>query len=142
MAKTAVYSFFQIDKDRHRPMIPIKIINPVNNEEIKAWGLLDTGADKCLFPKGICDVLKIDIKTGRQDGATGIEGNSMSTWVHPFKVQLLDPKTGEAIWKSKEIQIGCCEHDNAPILLGWENCMQCLSIRFNYPTKRIVIEVP
>lgn len=136
-----IYPFTKVDHELHRPIILVNIINPKNNASIKFRALLDTGADKCLFPKDICDLLGIDLTSTVNKPAAGIEGKPMPTWIHTFKIEVLDHSNHSVFWKSKEIEIGCVEHNNVHALLGWKDCMENFNIRFNYPTKRIIIEL-
>ncbi len=141
MPRTEIYPFIQIDHEVYRPMVKVIITNPVNNMSQGFWALLDTGADKCLFPKGVCELLGLDINSGKHGEAGGIEGKIMTVWEHSFLIDLPFANKAGFFWKSKNLQVGCVDHDNAPILLGWNGCMEFFNIRFNYPTKRIIIDI-
>lgn len=138
---TEVYHFFNLGNDVFRPLILTKIINPKNRKSFKFWSLLDTGADKCVFPLGLCNLLEIDLKTGNLFPTKGVDGNITNTWEHPFKIEVLKFNSEALFWRSKELQIGCLEHDNISSILGWEGCMEFFNIRFNYASKRITIEI-
>lgn len=56
------------------PLIPIKLYNGTNETRV-IEGLIDTGADKCLIPKGIADYLKL--KNLGDERASGINGVSI-----------------------------------------------------------------
>jgi len=62
MPHTYVYTFTKIENEVYRPLLPITIINPINNLHISILALADTGADDCLFPKFIAEQLKYDLK--------------------------------------------------------------------------------
>lgn len=138
-----VYSFTKVTNEIYRPFLPIVIINPINNAKIAVFGLLDTGADDCLFPKIIADNLGHDLKgpTAVYSSNQGIGENTVDLWSHPFKIQLLSPDRKAVVWKSKDCLIGCNEHDNAPVLLGFTSFLSHFKIVFNYPTKKILVEI-
>ncbi len=59
---TVVYSFTKVTNEIYRPFLPITIINPINLQKISMFGLADTGADDCLFPKVVAEQLGHDLK--------------------------------------------------------------------------------
>lgn len=125
-------------------MVPIIVENPFTKQQVTIMALLDTGADACLFPAFIPNRTGHDLK--HKDVHTsvnlGIEGNKMDTWKHTFKIHLLEHGTGKVIWSTKQQLVDCLDHDNLPPLLGGKGFLQHLNIRFNYKTKRIIIELP
>ena len=143
MAKTCVYSFTKIANEIYRPLLPIKIINPINNEFITVLALADTGADDCLFPKFIAEHVKHDLKgpTAVFCSNQGIGESKVDLWKHPFKIHFLDPTRKEVVWKGKDCLIGCTDHDNVHALLGFANFLCHFRITFNYPTKKIIVEI-
>ena len=141
--KTYVYSFVKINADVYRPLVPIVIINPLNNLSIAILGLIDTGADDCLFPKVVADTLGHNLKgnTALFCENQGIGQNKVELWKHPFKIQLLSPDRKTVCWKSKECLVGCTDHDNVHPLLGFANFLCDFRITFNYATKKIIAEI-
>ncbi len=144
MAQTHVYSFVKVDKEIYRPLLPIVIINPINNLSQIIFGLLDTGADECLFPKFIAEQLKHDLKSDSAEFCSnqGIGETKVDLWKHPFKIQLMSPDRKTIVWKSKQCLVGCTDHDNVPVLLGCANFLCNFRITLNYLSKKIIIEIP
>ena len=138
-----VYSFTKFPNGVIRPLVNIRIINPSTNQYFLARCLLDTGADKCLFPADFA------LKTGhdlKNDGcenmvAKGLKGVEVTTWLHTFKLELFSEDFKTRIWRSGDFQIGCLEHNKTPPLLGCIGFLEFMNIRFNYTTKKIVIQV-
>lgn len=120
-----------------------RITNPVTHKFVVSKCLLDSGADRCLFPAGFANMTGHDLKNHGCSviGSSGINGNEISSWLHCFKVELLSEDYKQVIWRSKEIDIGCLDHDNTPPLFGYSGFLEFMNIRFNYPTKKIVIEI-
>jgi hypothetical protein len=125
-------------------MIPIVIENPFTKQKKAILALLDTGADACIFPAIVPNstghhLKHEDVKTGVNGG---IEGNQVTTWKHTFKIHLLEHQKNNIVWRTKDTLIDCVDHDRVPPLLGCKGFLQYLSIKFNYVTNRIVIEIP
>ncbi len=143
MPKTFVYPFIK-SGDIFRPLVPIIIINPIDKEEIGMMALLDTGADACVFTKFVAENTKHNLKA---DGVIshitqGVGENTITTWKHTFKISLLSPDRKSKIWSGKQGLVSCLDHDNAPPLLGCLGFLEFFNIRFNYLTKKIIIELP
>lgn len=104
--------------------------------------LLDTGADHCVFPKLVADQLGLGLKTEAIETETmqGLGETKIEVWKHNFKVELENQNRQGVFWKSKDLIVGCVEHDNIPAILGFSNFMCHFKIVFNHTTKRIVID--
>lgn len=143
MPKTQIYPFIDNGNGVYRPFVPIRIINPLDNINILLYGLLDTGADECIFPKFICEATNHNLKGEGviSSDSQGVGQGSVTNWKHTFIIELLTPDKKTVFWRSKQNLIGCLDHDSAPPLLGFKNFMVNFRITFNYPTKRIIIQL-
>lgn len=65
----------------------IKIVLKNQDQKVAVWSLVDSGADACIFPKGIAEVLNIDIDSGQKTIFSGIGSNDLSFYFH--EVELL-----------------------------------------------------
>lgn len=128
----------------YRPLVPVMACNPIDKKEQLIWAILDTGADACILPKGIAEITGHNLKGDgvQQNINQGVGESKVSAWKHTFVLKLLTADCSSVAWKTKSILVDCLEHDNAPALIGWRDFMEHLNIRFNYATKRIIIEVP
>jgi len=63
--------------DEPRPLVPFTI--KYGGKESNWYGLLDSGADKCLFPLEIAEQVGIDAYAGEKITGIGI-GNTIDTW--------------------------------------------------------------
>ena len=137
-----IYPFFKISDEIYRPWIPIQIVNPKNNEFVSAMALLDTGADHCVFPKFAADQTKLDLKGAALDSEKmqGLAKEKIEVWKHSFRIYLQSPDRKSIVWKSKDLIIGCVEHDNIPPILGFSNFMCNFKISFNHATRKILID--
>jgi hypothetical protein len=139
---TWIYPFHKISDEIIRPWIPVQIVNPANNKTINTLALLDTGADHCVFPKVIADQTGLDLKGAAisSEVMQGLAESKIEVWKHSFKIHLLSPDRKSVIWKSKELIVGCVDHDNIPAILGFSNFMCDFKITFNHSTKKILID--
>ncbi|CAN5278595.1 hypothetical protein BH10PSE19_BH10PSE19_22360 [soil metagenome] len=146
MPKQYVYSFTKIDNGSRRPLVPIRLTNPKTGLSVNVMALLDTGADACLLPKYIADGTGHDLKNSDAicNKTVGAGGQPINTWGHTFDIELLYSQNNsyQSVWKSKKTIIECVEHNNIPPLLGVQNFLKDLKITFNYPTNKIIIELP
>ena len=51
--------------DTARPYLPVTIINPDSNKQIKVYALIDTGADECAFPASFAPLLGHNLLAGQ-----------------------------------------------------------------------------
>jgi hypothetical protein len=141
---TQVYPFVKDDKGIFRPWVPIKIISPTDAKKfIINHALLDTGADECVFPKFAADQTGIaDLKASGtpKKEMQGINKEKIEVWFHSFKIQLLTPDLKKVFWASKEMIVGCVDHDNILPILGFGNLMCHFKITFNYTTRKLIID--
>ncbi len=137
-----VYPFFKAQDGVKRPWVPVRITNLKSGSHIDLMALLDTGADKCVFPKLVADSCGVGLKRDsiRQEDMQGIADNPIPTWIHPFRIDLLAPDRKGVLYKTKDTEVGCVEHDKMPPILGFANFMVYFKITFNYQSKKIIID--
>jgi hypothetical protein len=137
-----VYSFVKDDKGIYRPWVPIRIVSAVSNKHINSHALLDTGADECVFPNYVAEQTGIELKAPGivTKEMQGVSADMIKVWFHQFKVQLLSPDLKKIFWSSKEITVGCVDHDRILPILGFGNCMGSFKITFNHASRKIIID--
>jgi hypothetical protein len=77
--------------DVERPVIPITLYNPksATAPSVGYHGLVDSGADFCVFSGEIADMLEIDITTGEQQLATGVvAGENRPVYFHSIEIAI------------------------------------------------------
>ena len=137
-----IYPFYKGPDGIFRPWVSVNIINPTTHAAISVLALLDTGADKCVFPKVVADQLGLDLKGAAvgEEIMQGLGAVKIPVWKHEFRIELPTSDKRGIFWKSKNMTIGCVEHDTIPPILGFEDFMCHFKIMFNYATRRIVID--
>jgi hypothetical protein len=99
--------------------LPLRIVNPANKRALTTYGLLDTGADTCLFPASVATFLGHDLMGhGVKSSVTsGIELTRLPTYKHTFRIDLLDKNGASRVWSSGPVLINCVER-HCPVILG------------------------
>ena len=123
------------------PCIPVRISNPRSGISRRLYALVDTGADKCLFPADITVDLGHALKgNGVKDSLNiGIEQKEVSVYLHTFKIELLAPDKTTTVWTSPEMEIDCSEA-NPPVLLGAMDFLRNFRWTIDYPNELMIIE--
>jgi hypothetical protein len=67
-----------------RPYIPIRILYGNKFQDLLC--LVDSGADLCLFPAKIGELLGIDIERGKKEQIGGIAETSIVAYIHPVRL--------------------------------------------------------
>jgi len=116
------------------------VINPHLNTSFIANCLLDSGADKCIFPHFIVKKI-LSVKSGAKSQSKGIAGLLIDTYPHDLILELLSQDYKNVIWKSETLKIDCVYRDDIPPLLGSSNFLKNFNIAFNYRDSSFVIDV-
>lgn len=136
-----VYPFHTGDNGKQKPKIPIRVINFDTGKSISTTAILDTGADSCTFPSMITINVghKLDEKSLREKGTTGISGVEIDTYVHPFKIEILDVDRKKVI-RTLDIVGNTIKSNSMLPILGTHMFLEKFLIKFDYLNDRIILE--
>ena len=67
---------FPKERSITRPVIPVRLIN--DDKHVDYYGLIDSGADLCLFHAKIGEIIGLNIKSGKQTKLFGLEGKAVA----------------------------------------------------------------
>jgi len=82
--------------DIARPYLPVTIINPDTNKQIRAFGLIDTGADECAFPASFASILGHNLQAGQQKRIS--TGNGLTiAYGHTARIRIEDFTTQDVL---------------------------------------------
>ena len=81
-ALTKIFSKTQIFK----PLITVVLRK--NEKKRKLFALVDSGADACLFPPDVAEILEIDIKKGERADFVGIGSTKTTFYFHEVEILL------------------------------------------------------
>lgn len=112
--------------DIARPFLPVRIINPDSNREIRVYALIDTGADECALPSSFAPILGHDLQAGQQrristgNGVTIAYGHTTRIVIEEFSTQ--------------DVLIDFMPNLNIP-LLGVRSFLGNFILTIDYPNK-------
>ncbi|MBI4115467.1 MAG: hypothetical protein HY447_02705 [Candidatus Omnitrophica bacterium] len=87
-----------------KPLIPIVL--RFEGRKQKLFALVDSGADACLFPRGIADVLGIDVRSGGRVDFTGIGGMPTPFYFHEIEILFGEHRVKTRVGFSTSLNIG------------------------------------
>ena len=122
-------------------LVPVKITNPTTGESVRITGIVDTGADSCLFPADVAEITGHNLQGDgvRSNVNVGIEQTSVPVYKHTFILELLSPDYTETVWSSGEIEVDCSE-SNPPVLLGAADFLKYFKLTVDYADERLSLE--
>ena len=110
----------------------ITVVLRYQDKKQKLFTLVDSGADVCLFPKDVADILGIDIKNGAMVFITGIGGGQIPFYFHEVEILL-----GEYQVKTK---VGFSNsHIGVSGILGQQGFFDNFIVSFDYRNRFIEI---
>ncbi len=116
-----------------RPYSPIKLIAP-DGTSITVLGIIDSGADVCVFKPEVAETLGIDWSQGTAADVSGIEGSKSTAYQHKLQLQMApmpSPTSCEVLFK-----------ENVPEnLIGREGIFDSLYICFHQKNEAILLEL-
>ncbi len=129
------------EQGRPKPKIPIRITNFETGQSEDINALIDTGSDYCVFPSFITksvghELGEDDIK---QDGLRGISGVPIETYVHGFKISLLDEKMEKVLCTVDTIAYTVLTQKLTPIL-GYAGFLTNFKVSVDYKKNKIILK--
>ena len=129
------------EQGRPKPKIPIRLSNFFNGESQIISALIDTGSDYCVFPDYITESIGFELseKTRKKEGLKGISGTPVETYVHGFKIELLDARK-EKVLCYLETHAYTVKTKNLSPILGMHGFLKNFKISIDYKKDIIIIE--
>lgn len=112
-----------------RPLIPVRITNPITQADIRTFALIDTGADICAIPTDFAGILKLDLKSEMRSNVS-TAGVILESYLHKVQIEIYD-MDGKTSYTSDEILanfITTLKH----VIIG-KNFLEKFVLTINYP---------
>jgi len=119
--------------DNPKPWLPIVIINPYSRKKIKAYGLIDTGADECALPAQYAELLGHNLQKGypKEIGT----GNGITTaYSHTVSIKIDN-------FSVKNVLIDFMPNLSIP-LLGVKSFLSKFILIINYQKQTFSLKLP
>ena len=83
------FNYKRLSDGIQRPIIPVTVRNPHTKQLIRYFGLVDSGADSCIFAGEIAELIGLDIAAGRRLSVSGVvEGEQRPFYLHQVEVEI------------------------------------------------------
>ena len=128
-ALTKIFSKEQIFK----PLITVVLRK--NDKKRKLFALVDSGADACLFPSDVAEILEIDIKKGERADFIGIGSTKTVFYFHEVEILLGEHQVKTKVGFSTSA-IG------AGGVLGQQGFFENFMVMFDYKNRYVEIKKP
>jgi hypothetical protein len=80
------FPYKKYGKEILRPVIPIEILH--DGASVRYEVLVDSGADMCIFPGEIGELLRLDVGSGNEQRVAGITGEVRPHFVHDVSIRV------------------------------------------------------
>ncbi len=118
----------------YTPSIPVTLIN--NGKSVDVVALLDSGADVSFIPRGIAEILDIDISKGKRTPTVGLGGEIETI---DAKISVLVQNAHERYRFSIATKIPVEDKDRFPIILGRRDFFDKFDIVFKEKERKIIL---
>jgi predicted aspartyl protease len=116
-----------------RPYLPVIIVNPANNKQIKIFGLIDTGADECALPASFASVLGHNLQAGQQKTVSTGNGDTV-VYSHTTRLTV-------AGFLTNDVLVDFMPNLYVP-LLGVRNFLSNFVLTIDYPNNTFSLRLP
>ncbi len=105
-----------------RPYIPVRLTGPKGVWE--GYGLIDSGADRCLFNDQIAKQVGLNLDQGQNENFGGIEGGNLNASLQKVTLQII------GMDKEIEVMAGFVNSSGVAAILGQEGFFDNFRIKF------------
>ena len=119
--------------DISRPYLPITILNPDTNMEIKVYALVDTGADECAFPASFAPLLGHNLQAGQMKRVHTGNGITVA-YSHTSRIIIEG-------FSTQDVLVDFMPNLNIP-LLGVKSFLGNFILTIDYPNKLFSLTLP
>lgn len=83
-----------------RPIIPVTLL--YKDKSVIYEALVDSGADMCMFPAQIGEILGFDIEDGKKGSLGGVVGKTVDAYYHDIDIEIGGNRTHATIGFTEE----------------------------------------
>jgi hypothetical protein len=128
------------------PILPIRIVNPLNGLDYLTWGLIDTGAADSAIPEHIAKTLRHDIQSVRPIPGFGASGN-FNVYPHTFKIDVFKMNSKGIVDTNQVVHTisQCCIGvicDLPFVLLGVKEFLSKFVLLVDYKNQKVSVKHP
>jgi clan AA aspartic protease len=119
--------------DPARPYLPVTVINPDTQRQVKVYALIDTGADECALPASFAPILGHNLQAGYRKRIS--TGNGITTaYSHTTRIVIEG-------FSTQDVLVDFMPNLNIP-LLGVKSFLSNFILNIDYPKKVFSLTLP
>jgi predicted aspartyl protease len=119
--------------DVPRPYLPVTLVNPATETQLKVMALIDTGADECALPASFAPILGHDLQTGQVRRINTGNGVTMA-YAHTLRIEIQG-------FATQNVLIDFMPNLQTP-LLGVKSFLSHFVLTINYPKRIFSLKFP
>lgn len=120
--------------DMPRPYLPVTIINPATNMQIRVYALIDTtGADECALPASFAPILGHNLQAGQPKKISTGNGITIA-YSHITRILVEE-------FSTQDVLVDFMPNLNIP-LLGARSFLSNFVLTVDYPNKVFSLQLP
>ncbi|MEA3417254.1 MAG: retropepsin-like aspartic protease [Thermodesulfobacteriota bacterium] len=119
--------------DMARPYLPLTILNPDTDKQMKVYALIDTGADECAFPASFAPLLGHNLQAGQSKKIRTGNGITMA-YGHIARIEI-------GGFSTQDVLVDFMPNLNIP-LLGVKSFLGNFILTVDYPNKIFSLSLP
>src|SRR4030042_591404 len=119
--------------DLPRPYLPVRVSNPESAKELRAYALIDTGADECAFPASFASLLGHNLQEGQTRRIS--TGNGV-TIAYSHTTQIIVES-----FSTQDVLVDFMPNLNIP-LLGVKSFLSNFILTVDYPNRVFSLMLP
>ena len=123
----------EFTNDTKKPIVRITLKGE-NQIPINVIGLLDSGADVSVIPKGLADFLNLRLKD--KENAKGI-GGEVPVWNSRFQIMI---QKDHERYKFDNVPVQVAENDKMPIIIGRAGFFNKFEIRIDEKNEKVILK--
>jgi hypothetical protein len=112
----------------HRPIIRVTLKH--RKQTLDIYGVVDSGADHCIFPSDAAQALGLDPKLGKKGVMYGINRQPTEVFFHQIEILI----------SGRAIPVYAGFSDNCPPLLGQLGFFENFEVRLNFKRKELELK--
>ena len=119
--------------DSARPYLPVTVVNPAVNKEVRVYALIDTGADECAFPASFASLLGHNLQEGQLKRISTGNGITIA-YSHTTRIIVES-------FSTQDVLVDFMPNLNIP-LLGVKSFLSNFILTVDYPNKVFSLMLP
>jgi predicted aspartyl protease len=119
--------------DMPRPYLPVTIINPATNMQVRVYALIDTGADECALPASFAPILGHNLQAGQPKKISTGNGITIA-YIHITRILVEE-------FSPQDVLVDFMPNLNIP-LLGVRSFLSNFVLTVDYPNKVFSLQLP